>query len=213
MALDVICSAQVPVKASLGSPCDLRISREVSVAPLNYHPRKPSRTPPRRASQRAGRSAPMTAQLFFLWSPGVATGLEMEAPARRVYYPGEWPPGIVEAPGQAWQVTRLDLWKELPRGVLATIFSGGSKNLESLNLGWCGCNPRGKCDGPGDWKVCGALGAPRPLCVKEVKFLATGDPFHNDEPEAVCAPRCTTCTHPSVHCLPCHRQRGLPQEL
>lgn len=96
MALDVICPAEVPVKATLGSPCDPRISREVSVAPFNHYPREPSRTPPRRASQLAGRSASMTAQLFFFWSPGVATGLEMEAPARRGYYPGEWPPELLK---------------------------------------------------------------------------------------------------------------------
>lgn len=55
--------------------------------------------------------------------------------------PREWPPGIVEAPGLARQVTRIDLWKELTLGVLATVFSVDPKNLKPLNSGRCGCYP------------------------------------------------------------------------
>lgn len=55
--------------------------------------------------------------------------------------PGEWPGRIVDAPGLNWQVTRIDLWKGLTLGVLATVFSGDPKNSKPLNSGRFGCYP------------------------------------------------------------------------
>lgn len=93
-------------------------------------------------------------------------------------------PGIVEAPGQAWQVARIDPWKELTLGVLATVFSGGPKNLEPLNLGRCGKFRR-----PWGLESLWHLGVPSsPPYKKEAEIPAAGDPFHHDDLEAVLRP-------------------------
>lgn len=172
-------------------------------ASLDHHPRVPSRTPPRRTSQLAGESPQVTAQLFFLWSPGVATGLKMEGAARRVLSPGEWPPELLKllAGDKAWQVTRIDLWKELPLGSSGNIVQWGFKDPRVPEFELVCLQPTRQIRRPWGLESLQTLGAPSPLRAKEVKFLAAGDPLHNDEPEAVCAPRCTTCIRPSTSSL------------
>lgn len=88
MVMDIIWPVETPIKATLGSPCDPRISWKCLLLPLAQQGAQQDPTQKGLSASRQKRADDGT-ELFFLWSPGVATDLEMEGAGRRVRSPGE----------------------------------------------------------------------------------------------------------------------------
>lgn len=193
IVLDVIRTVDGPVKATLGSPCDPRTPREVPVVLLATIQERPAGPHPAGPLSLTGGSAPVCGRSF------------LPSLARRRYNPRNGrssqvcphsrgaAPGIVEAPGQAWQVTRIDLWKELTLGVLAKKnVQRGFKGSRAPEFAPVLLLPTRQIRRPRGLESLRIPG-PRSLRAKEIELLAAVMSLRQ-----LCAPRCKTCIRPST---------------